>query len=553
MAKVPVTQYNRTGVQTIGRYNPMLPGELSLAKARTATAITGAVATVSDIVERSQANSAATVSSELTEQMSELNEKVKSKRSYTSDELDDIGIEYNDTEIKLDSNGNEVETFRDNIPAYEVAEQVYKAQAERFKDVAMSNVSGKGNQVVENTFAQLYKQGIGDAINHNIKHYQDAQRLRMDAAYNQAVKRGNEDGAKLIAQTAVDNGVWSASEYTSKVEKLPNLVAQNVYIRAIDSAQTKDDLSAIKQLTLADSRFEESTRRTMYKMVDAKQSEIEKKLEVKQKEEFTNSSANMVVMVTNNLIKNKQPIEPEAIQAMALTPTDKKLVNTLNNNMFKESDPNTVKGLTVMVKTLGLPAGKANFAQRRASAVDQLLKAVEDNKLGVQDFSTLWDGINKAQAFSYESPDNEVMLEMIWRTLTGGSRDILSDALSEGGVHVQAAINAELKFRDAIRTQGEGFDAYQWWDGNKKEYLLQSTKDNQDEMQNQINLGYAVENDKGAVDLQATVLNLRQKVKDNKLTEARAEQIYGQISTYKKNIDRAIEASNKGGSFGIDQ
>lgn len=512
--KLPSINYNAGSVQSLGRADVNRDNRTQAAKLGMYQSGLNLARTVQDVMQQNDMNEAVSVSSELTEEMSELNTKISSKKMWTPDELDDMGVDYEATETVFNKDtGNDEEQFRKSIPAYEVAEEIYKTQSAAIKKAAMSKVSGKGMQVVENNYASLYKQGIDDALKHKIRYVYEAQAIKMSFAYERAVARGSMQGARDILDQGKESGVWNADEYVAKMMEMPQRVMESKYMIALNETNDAQTLERYKSEILANPLIEKS-RTMLYKQFDAKIESINKKTEKTLKEEKEMKSAVEVSRIANSLAVLQTPYSPSQLDTITagMTPTDIKIVGKLNASLHNKTNPDKMRRLTAAVQALSLPGDKDVFT-RRKYVVDELMVALDNKQISVTDFMTLSDRVNKAQDFQYKNPDVIAVTELMWKQFTGGSREMISNVMVESGISISSAIKAEFALREAVRTSDAGFNPYDWWDKNKTGYFTDAVRSNIQDLEKQISKGNVVvkPGTNHEIDHEKTMENLKNK------------------------------------------
>ena len=206
MAKIAGINYSRTGIASMGREDVGAPVRLHAAKSRLRSEIIGgAIGIAKKIRDANETADAVNISSVMSEKMGELNTRIKHQKSYTKQELKDLGIKYED------------KTDRDILPASEMAETIYKQLAGKIKEEAMGKVSGtKSYGAVNRIYGSLYKSGIDDAVLHSIAHANAEVKIKANVGFEDAIAKGDLDSAQATATVALVTGTWTKKEYTMK-------------------------------------------------------------------------------------------------------------------------------------------------------------------------------------------------------------------------------------------------------------------------------------------------------------------------------------------------
>lgn len=514
MAKLPGINYSRTGVASMGREDVSAPARLYAAKSGVKSSLLkGTLQIAKQVKTANESADAINISSSMSEDMAELNTRIKHTKSYTPQELNKLGVEYDD---KLD---------RDIIPASEVSETIYKQMAGQIKKDAMSRASGnKAAAAVNRIYSSLYKQGIDDAVMHSIAHAQAEVRIKTNVGFENAVVNGDAEGAKAIADTALANGTWGEKEYVAHVKPMRNRVASNLYLKQLDIVDNAKDIEGISDKIIVDADLSFESRKSLYSSAQSKLKIVNKAIEKRVADAKVEDSSVELTNLSTGIIGSNAALDWDDVYnySAKMTPSDRRALIAINRSVEKGaasiSDDSTLRQLTADVKTLSFPVEGTTVAQRRGGVSARLVKALEGGSITPSDFSTLMDGINKAQNFAYANPDHKFTEEEIWVTLTGGSKDIISQ-LFGGGEAKLNVVDATHALHSAAMREGPSFDAGLWWKSNQEKYLVKAIKSNYENLQKDRNIGLVVQGNDGFVDMTETTKVLNRMVKDGSMDQ----------------------------------
>lgn len=520
MAKIAGINYSRTGIASMGRHDVSAPARAHAAESRLRTSIVkGVVGMAKQVKEANEAADAINISSVMSEKMGELNARIKHQKSYTKQELKELGVEYKD------------EANRDILPASEVAETVYKQLAAKVKEEAMGGASStKSKGAVNRIYGSLYKSGIDDAVLHSIAHANAEVKIKANVGFENAIAKGDLDSAQATATVALVNGTWTQKEYTARTEPMRDRVASNKYMQYLNVTDTTAGLKELSDNAIVDPDLKFNSRKTVYNSIQSKLKAVNTVIEKQVKAQKTEQSSLSLTKLSAGIIGNNAPLEWSTINQHTdnMTPPDRKALTALNrsieNGASSISDDTTLRMLTSDVKTLSFPAEGTTVAQRRGATVNKLVQALDDKLITPTDFSTLIDGVNKAQNFAYANPDHKFTEEEIWLTLTGGSKDIISQ-LFGGGEAKLNVVDATHELHQAAMDKGPSFDAGQWWEANQKRYIVKAIKSNRVNLQKDRDSGLIIMGNDGYVDMNKTTDVLNSMLKNGNITEDRMNQI----------------------------
>lgn len=552
--KLPTINYNVTGVGSMGRFDTSLPARQQAAETNLIRSGIGLVGTTVDLIKKinksSATNDLAVVESSLTEKMSELNTTIAKTNTYDAVELEDMGVKFEKQTVGLDENGNNITFDREIIPAHEVADQVYKIQARRIQGAAYSNApNSKSLNAVKRKYAELYGKGINGALNHQLTHAQRAEKIKMHTAYESAVKAGNEAGAREIANVAFQSGTWSEDKYRGAISSLSDRVRTNIYMRSISNTDDAMGLEFSKTIMLNDNQISIAAKKSLNGMYSSKIGKIDAAAEKAAQERKVNSSANFLINSVDHIRAIGSPIPVDEIINMSqgMTPTDRKTLATYNNNMHGTTDTATFDALSVQVRSISIPDGRTTISQRREKVMADLTQAVEEKKLGGNDFLQLTGLINKSQEFQTSNPRAKRAVDMIWQDLTGGSKDMITEALSLGGVQTLTASKAEFDLKALIDTSPVGFDPVEWWNTNRSNYYSSSIIGNMEELEKQSGFGFIVmeEGSRYKINSKATIESMKAKVRSGSISQKDANAKLNQALGSSSQVERIINKDKK--------
>ena len=528
--KLPTINYNRTGVGSMGRANTSLPGSLSSSRTNlTRSGIRLAGATV-DLIDRisksSESNDLAVVESSLTEKMSELDVIIAKKTTYSAADLEDMGVKFNKSTTKLGPDGKEVKEDRQIIPAAEVADQVYKIRAREIQAAAYSNApNAKSLVAIKKRYATLYEKGVDGALNHQLNHAIRTEKIKVATAFDAAIKSGNEQGAKDIANAAFESGTWSEAKYEAERSSISDRVRTNIYMQAVNMTDNTPDLEYTRTMMTNDTQLSIQAKKALNGTFQSKINRLDAAAEKKAKENKLVNSATKLIQSTDYIRQIGAPLPADEIVNMGqgMTATDRKALATYNNSLYSVTDPETFDKLAVQVRSISIPDG-TTVAQRRERVMQDLIEATESKQINGKDFLKLTGMINVSQEFQTASPAAKRTVDMIWQDLTGGSKNMISSALSLGGIDTLTASKAEFDLLRIIDQSPVGFDPAAWWDKNRTNYYTESVISNLKILEEQTGFGFVVmqEGSRYKINRKETIKAMKAKIKSGRITQAEA-------------------------------
>jgi hypothetical protein len=148
--------------------------------------------------------------------------------------------------------------------------------------------------------------------------------------------------------------------------------------------------------------------------------------------------------------------------------------------------------------------------------------------LSPKDAANLMGQINRTTAIPFENPAVKQTADVIYRTLTGGSKD--NFGMTGTGPGALMAVKAEQELLDLVRARGPGFDPRAWWNNPKTQnrYRSEALRENQAEMDASILSTWIVFDTTGrggVVDYAATEQRVADAVKAGELGRTQAEKI----------------------------
>ncbi len=540
--KLPGINYS-TPVQSLGRENISAPLSKANAEANAILTLGGAA---DKIIKSIDANKIAVDASKFQAAMSELNATMKTRKSYTTEELDSIGVKYDKQygKGKLES-----------VPAYLVSKQIYKSLTSKIYKMSTESTSKKGRAVISKMYGQMYKEGITPVIVNSIKDAHSIRSVENEISFDSAADTGNAEAANIIASTALATGVWSAEKYQAKTKDMPNKIARGKYLNSLN---LNDDLAVLEtQLdsALSDPDLSSANKAALFSKFTSKIKTIEKANIKKLKEQNDVASYENYMGIATSVLDNGAPLPWQVVNAAALEmrPTEGKALLALNRSMATKgvtTNPKTHTALAVQIRSISLPSEVSNVGQRRKAAVESLIAAVENYKISPKDFMSMFDQINKAQSFVYDNPEVKRKSDFIWTTLTGGSKDMMTSLFGTGPDTINA-VEAEAAMLEAARQQGPGFSPDQWWDNNGTKYLTRSIEENETSLKENRLDKYVIKNGivaDGGIDMKATVEGIRKRVKSGSMSKAQGDNAVKEIYNYQKKRINRNKLITKGGS-----
>lgn len=546
--KLPGVNYN-TSTQSLGRRDISAPLRIANAEANAVMKV-GSIA--DKAMESIDANKIAIDASKFQATMAELNATMKARRSYTTEELDSLGVKY-----AREYGPDKLES----VPAYLVSKKVYQTLSKKIYDASISTASKKGRSVISKMYGQAYKSGITPVIVNSIQEAQAARSMENEVAFDSVVSSGNADAANIIAETALATGIWSNNKYLAKTKGMPDKIASGKYLNALN---INDDLTVLEtqlESALSDPDLKPSSKNTIYRNYNSKIASIETKQNKDLKKQNDQSSYETYINTTTGILNSGQAMDWSEIntKALSMRPVDGKGLITLNRLIGTKgtvTDQKIFTSMMVKIKAISLPVEGTTINQRRASAVEELIaytgvdsatgEVIGPSKISAKDFDTLFDSINKAQSFTYDNPEVKRKSDFIWRTLTGGSKDMMTSLFGTGPDTINA-VQAEADMLEAARNSGPGFNPDIWWEKNGTKYLTQSIEDNEISLQENRISKYIKKdfNAKGGINMDATVKNIRGRVKSGSMSQSDADNAVREIYKYQQKRASRAELKSK--------
>lgn len=549
--KLPGINYN-TPVQSLGRQDINAPIRIANAEANVLMKVGSAA---DKAIESIDANKIAIDASKFQATMSELNATMKARKSYTIDELDSLGIPY----------GKEYGPDKlTEVPAYVTSKRVYQVLSKKIYDASISTASKKGTAVISKMYGQMYKAGITPVIINSINEAQSARSVENEQAFDSVVASGNADAAAIISETALATGVWSHEKFLAKTKGMPDKIANGKYLNALNINGDSVILQSQLDAALSDPDLKPSSKNSIYRAYNSKITKIQKNEDADLKGQNDQASYESYVSLSTGILDKGQSMDWSEIstEAMNMRPADGKGLITLNRLMGEKgtvTDQKILSSMAVRIRAISLPVEGTTISQRRESLVNELISKTGvdpvtgditgPSKISAKDFNTLFDSINKAQSFVYDNPEVKRKGDFIWRTLTGGSKDMMTSLFGTGPDTINA-VQAESDMLEAARNSGPGFNPDEWWSVNGVKYLTQSIEDNEVSLQENRISKYIKRdsNSKGGIDMDATVKNIRSRVKAKTMTQIDADNAVKEIYKYQQKRANRADLMNTGGS-----
>ena len=535
MAKLPNINYN-TQVQTLGRED--VSGPVRVANAETAAIQKwGQLALqVATVVETNQI---AEASAKFSNEMAELNARVKNGKVYTSQELDEAGVEYQKTSGGVD---------RVAIPAHEVAVDYYKSRAKSIYDANVEGLSGRGKKVMEKTYASKYAQGIDDVVGQQLKYAHEYAQAQSEMGFEQAVNSSNIDGAVMIADTALANGTWSPTYYASKMGPLPGRITQRLYLDTLDAVDDPAELENLQGDILNDQSMTNAQVSSVYKDYESKikrrSSAIEKEMKAAKEEQSSLLLTETAAELTLDEVDWTSPTD--VLRATAsMTPADRKSAVAIwraERNGVSTSNADSLKQATLMVRStiIGDELGETNFLQRRNVARQLLTDMLTNGDIVTKDYTSLLDDLNSIRAVPFKSPEYQMVEDDIYITLTGGTKSMVD--LTGGGPTSVGLANAMWELNNAALEGGPGFDPRSWWATAKSDFLTRAIIQNTEKWESTTTSNITKFTERGYVyDDEDLVENLDAQVANGELTQEAANKIITDTENY-VNEQRRLES-----------
>lgn len=549
--KLPGINYS-TPVQSLGREDISAPLSIANAEARAILTLGGAA---DKMIESIDANKIAVDASKFQAAFAELNATMKTRKSYTTEELDSIGVKY-DKQYGI----GKIES----VPAYLVSKQIYQNLTGKLYKMSTESTSKKGRAVISKMYGQMYKEGITPVIVNSIRDAQSMRSVENEIAFDQVTNIGNAEAADMIASTALATGVWSADKYQAKTKGMPNKIARGKYLNALNLNGDLDILEVHLDNLLSDPDLNVTSKSGLYAKYNSKIKNLATKQEKDLKKQNDQASFESFMGISTSMLDSGRPLPWNIINAAAIEmrSSDGKALLALNRSMNTKGVVTDVKvhtALAVQIRSISLPSDTTTVSQRRAAAVDALIaatgvdvngKPTGPSKISPKDFMSMFDQINKAQAFVYDNPEVKRKSDFIWTTLTGGSKDMMTSLFGTGPDTINA-VQAEADMLEAARNQGPGFNPDLWWDNNGTKYLTKSIEENEVSLKENRLDKYIIKNGiigDGGIDMKATITNIRKRVKSGSLSQTDADNAAKEIYKYQQKRINRNNLIIKGGS-----
>ncbi len=494
------------------------------------------VGSIAQVYEAIEANSVASDAARFQTSMSELNAVLKSKKSYTIDELESLGVSY-PSQYGPDK--------LPEVPAYLVSQKVYQKSTGLLYKSALSTMSRKGRNVISKMYGQMYKEGMAAITSNAIAEAYSVRSNETEIEFDSAVASGNSNAAEIIAQTAKSTGIWDANKYKSKMSGMSDKVAKGKYLNELVNNNDSVILNVHLDAMLADPALSASSKLSLYKSMSSRIKAIQKEEDDAKKLADDQKSYDAFVDISTEILDSNEPMDWQSINKITsvMRPADGKGLITLNRMMQTKgtvTDPKTHMRLANIVNSISLPRENTTIYQRREAAVDQLMRAsgfdpvtgeqVSTSKISPGDFQALMNQINKSQSFVYDNPEIKRVSNQMWITLTGGSRDMMTSFFGTGADTINA-VQAEKALLEAARASGPGFDPDAWWSKNGTAFLTSSIDNNEQAMKENRIDRYIVRDSKSAgfIDMDSTVQAINDRVKSGIMTQNDAERVIKDI------------------------
>ena len=546
--KLPEIQYG--AVQPLAQLDVYGPIRVGNARAGAAQAVGNAA---SDIIQVRQKLDLISAEASMREQMAVLNATISSRKKFAPQELDSLGIQYNSNSEETDGEGNVLLTPREYIPASEVLSQVYETASRQIYENISSKFGAAGKATLKESFSGMYASGVTSAITNQNKAIVQEMVVRTQVDFDQSVSAGDMKSAMDIADTALENGIWDAAEYSKAVIGLPSVIRANQYVMAMSVTNDISVLERLKTEAIFDDQLSPNDRRTTVGDITGRISAAKTAHEEavkKQKEEFSHQT------FTNSAVGIMQAGEPEQWEIignkmLGMNTGDARALFNLNRSMLTgpppKSNQSTLRRLTAQVRSLSLPIEGMTMGQKRQLALDKLNEALGFDpvtnepipgvtaQITASDYASLVDAINKSQDFAYDNPEVKVVSDHIWTSLTGGAKTGMGVFMDQIGPNAILASEAEYQMMQAALQEGPLFDPHRWWTNNKDLY---TTKQHQNNLTRatSIRLGdgspiasHIIKDSKGEIDLEKTKSALVDKLLSKALSEKDVARIMNDI------------------------
>lgn len=481
--KLPGINY-ATPVQSLGRQDPGDPVAVAQAQGRAMSQFVKLAVDVSKDIAKSETASSAAV---FQTQMAEVNAAVKAKKSYTTEELDELEIKYDTKKYGMDEGQSQ------EVPSYLVSSKVYRKLTKALYDEHSAKANTKGKKAISKMYGSMYEKGVTGVITSSINTAYALRSVEMEKDFDSAVATGNLDAAVILSETARDIGIWSPEKFLAKTRDMPNKIATGQYMVDLNKINEPVIMESMMSILLNDPALSPESKSSLYAKYDSKAKTMRKEQAVAAKEMYKQNSYDVFIDTSTTMLDNNEPLSWDEVNRIAggMERSDGNALLTLNRMMGEKgmiTDPRVHMELSVLVNAISLPREGTNIYQRREAAVNRLMAAAGfdpftgdrfgPSKISPEDFSSLWSKINKSQSFTYDNPEVTRMVDFMWSTLTGGSKDMMSRFFGTGPDTINAT-QAEASMLEMARQQGPSFNPDQWWKTNGVKYITTAIEDNE--------------------------------------------------------------------------
>lgn len=520
--KLPGITYDRP-VQSLARRDSSLP--LALANVQAATALR-----LGGLFRKIEANETAGIAAQFQTEMAELNANITNRKSFHIDELDQLEIKYSDK-----YGGERLQ----EVPSYLVGTEVYKNLSREIYNKHIAGTSGKTRAVISKMYGGMYKTGVTSIIKSSMEEAYNMRSIVTEMDFDAAVASGNEVAARIISETALGSGLWDADKYFAKTKNMPDKIGHANYLNDLDRSEDSVILNQRQSMMLDDPNLNPSTKNSLYRSYETKIKALETESNKIADESKKKVSYDTFANNATNILKNGEPMGwPEMNRLVHnMEPTDGKGLITLNRMVAEKgivTDQKKYSELIVRIKALSLPVRGTTIHQRRAAAVSDLISVsgydpytmqrIGPSKISPDDFRTLFNEINKSQAFVYENPEVKRVSDQMWTSLTGGTKNMVTSFLGAGPDVVNAVL-AEQEMLSAARNIGPSFNPDAWWKQNGAKYMTSALEENLQTMKENRIDKYIINdlNDPGLMSMGKTAQGIADRVKARTMTQEDAD------------------------------
>ena len=497
-----------------------LPVEAELQKWKS---IAGAAEDIGKAVIKIKAGIDATESAKTVAQfqtmMAEVNANVGARKSFSVEELDQLGIEYPEKYGK-----GKIET----VPAYIVAPDVYRTLTQEVYDKALEIADPKTKNAISKIYGRMYESGIKQVMVNTISEAAKQQEMETNQNYQMAVRSGNATAAKIIADTALQTGIWSAEQYDKNMSKMPDQIATGVYLRALDANEDPDTLEVLQGNVTIDPDLSVESKSKLMNAFQVKINRVQKQQEKALKEQQDKLSLDQFIAVSAHINENG-PIPWDQIDVFTrgMTREDAKGIMTLNRIASTKginSDPKVMDDLTLQLTQISIPKEGTTVGDRQKAFLDNLMRAagidpatgdqIGPSRISHEDYLSLWQKAKQQTEYVTTNKNIGIVVDNIYTTLVGASKDMLTKVFGSGVEYVSAA-EAEYDLYKAANATGPGFDPFKWWDDNKKNYVTRAYEKNRARLTKHRLSKYFIKDKDGMYDIKGTIIKLREMQKKN--------------------------------------